>query len=112
MQTINPFGIGTEIASLLIRRGSVVQVELPFAPPLPNGGIGFGIIVQNDVGNSASPTTIVVPLVESKRVPQTNSPVHVLLEPAATNLPHSTVAFCDQIHVLHRTRVKLAWAVL
>ena len=59
--------------------------------------------MQNDVGNRAASTTIVVALTTSLRDPV---PPHQVLLPAdATGLPRDSMAKCDQILTLAKDRL-------
>lgn len=85
-----------------IKRGDVVWVDLP---PCPNSHVQTGkrpaIVVQNDVGNLHSPTTIVVPV--TSVIKRLDMSTHVLFE--ADFLPHHSVALCEHFVTIDKGRI-------
>ena len=62
------------------------------------------LVIQNDVTNEYSLTTIVVPITSSVRVPL--SPTHILiLKGAPAGLDVTSVALCEQMRVADRARL-------
>lgn len=64
-------------------------------------GLRPGIVIQNNIGNQFSTTTIVIPCTTSSRA---NLPVHVLLKQhdmETGDLPYSTIVQCEQIRVIN-----------
>lgn len=85
-----------------IKRGDVVWVDLP---PCPNSHVQTGerpaIVVQNDMGNLHSPTTIVVPV--TSVIKRLDMSTHVLFE--ADFLPRQSVALCEQFITVDKGRI-------
>lgn len=83
-----------------IRRGDIVIVELN--PTKGNEQRGSGrpcIVIQNDIGNQYSPTTIVAPLT-TQYDPDDIYPFEVELRSENTVLDHDSVADLSQIRVV------------
>jgi mRNA interferase MazF len=86
----------------LIRRGEVWLADLGTPTGSEQGGIRPVLIVQNDVGNKYSPTTLVCPLTSSTT--KKNLPTHVLLK-NATFLPEISTALVEQMRSIDRGRL-------
>ena len=65
-------------------------------------GVRPVIIVQNDVGNQAGPTLIVVPL--TTQIKKEWMPVHVVL-PERVGLPEISMALCEQIVTIEKSQI-------
>lgn len=85
-----------------IKRGDVVWVDLP---PCPGSHVQTGerpaIIVQNDIGNLHSPTTIVVPV--TSVIKRLDMSTHVRFE--TDFLPRQSVALCEQFITVDKGRI-------
>jgi len=86
---------------MYIKRGEIFFCDLPSSDDRGSlqGGARPVLIVQNDIGNKYSPTTIVVPL--TSKAKQSNLPTHVNLNPydviePRDNFIESTI-LCEQI---------------
>ena len=76
-----------------------------FLYPFSGGGsvqkdLHPAIIVQNDVGNTRSPTTIVCPITSRKK---THLPTHVFLPRTSCNLKKDSTVLCEQIMTVDRS---------
>ena len=60
------------------------------------------LILQNNVGNHYSPTTLVAPITSSKK--KRNLPVHVPVE--SDKLFKDSVILCEQIQVMDKSRLR------
>ena len=60
------------------------------------------LIIQNNVGNHFSPTTLVAPITSSKK--KRNLPVHVPVE--SNRLYKDSVILCEQIQVMDKSRLR------
>lgn len=76
------------------KRMEIYMTNLPHI----GGSIQYGyrpvLVIQNDVGNTNSSTTIVVALTSK---PKRWLPTHVTISPACSGLPKKSVALCEQI---------------
>ena len=60
------------------------------------------LIVQNDIGNQFSPTTIVAPI--STRQAR-SYPFQVAVTAQESGLPHASIVKCEQIQTIDQTRL-------
>ncbi|WP_295158315.1 type II toxin-antitoxin system PemK/MazF family toxin [uncultured Ruminococcus sp.] len=60
------------------------------------------LIIQNNVGNHFSPTTLIAPITSSKK--KRNLPVHVPVE--SNKLFKDSVILCEQIQVMDKSRLR------
>ncbi len=86
-------------------RGMVVDVELDPVVGHEQGKRRPCIVVQNDVGNQYSPTTIIAPVTGAEHVRRL-SPVHVLLEQGEGGLKKKSVVLCDQVRTVDQRRFR------
>jgi mRNA interferase MazF len=84
------------------RRGEIYWVDLNPAAGSEQRGVRPAVIVQNDVGNEFSPTTIIVPL--SSKVSKTSYLVNVVLPDGL--LPKPSVAKCGQMRTIDKARLR------
>jgi len=82
-------------------RGEIFAVNWNPARGSEQAGIRPALVVQNDIGNSASPTTIVVAV--TSRKPRKPYPFIVELEGAA--LPKVSFASCSQLYTVDKERL-------
>ena len=86
-----------------IKRGEIYWVDFGKTKGSEQGGKRPALVVQNNIGNKHSPTTIVV-AITSKRKP--NLPTHVILEKDALNgLSSDSLVTCEQIKTIDKARL-------
>lgn len=86
-----------------MHRGEIYLVDLNGLVGSEQTGVRPAVIVQNDVGNTHSPTTIICPLTsKSKNMAAT----HVSLDTSDAALKKESIVLCEQIRVVDKTRVK------
>lgn len=83
-----------------VKRGDLYLIQLTGQGSEQNG-IRPVVIIQNDVGNQHSPTTVVVPLTSQNKK---EIPTHVNLCPEDGVVKPST-ALCEQPFVVDKTRL-------
>ena len=84
------------------QRGDVVIIDVPIpASGHVQGGKRPWVIVQNNMGNQFSPTSIVVPL--TTKMKRLEMPTHVAF--VWENLEQSMVE-CEQVRVIDKSHVK------
>ena len=87
-----------------IRRYDIVQAALGQVVGSEQGGIRPVLIIQNDIGNIHSCTTIVIPL--SSRLKSLRQPTHTLIKKSAdTGLKTDSVLLGEQIRVISNQRI-------
>lgn len=87
-----------------ILRGDIVRVRLD-----PTEGVEIGksrpcLIVQNNLGNRASPSTIVVPITDAVHK-QKVYPFQVFVPANEGGLSKDSVILCEQIRTIDRRRI-------
>ena len=83
-----------------LRRGDIVTIELnPTKGSEQQGSNRHYVVIQNDVGNQYSPTTIVAPLTKQYD-PTDIYPFEVEVRASNTPLNHYSVADLSQIRVV------------
>lgn len=83
-----------------VKRGEIYWVE--FDPVKGNelGGLRPALIVQNDIGNRFSPTTVVAAI--TRTVPPQPYPFIVVIEPADSGLPERSAINCAQLATIQQ----------
>lgn len=89
-----------------IRRYDIVQADLSGTIGSEQGGVRPVLIVQNDVGNLHSPTTIIMPF-STKTFKNPNQPTHTLIKKsAATGLKMDSILLGEQMRVISNQRIR------
>jgi mRNA interferase MazF len=81
-----------------VQRGEIYWVDFEPKKGSEQGGIRPALVIQNDLGNRFSPTTIVAILTSS--VPNPLYPFMVLVEPHESGLPERGVVNCAQLRTV------------
>lgn len=84
-------------------RGMVVEVSLDPVVGHEQGRSRPCIVVQNDIGNRFSSTTIVVPLTDAAHIKKP-SPIYVLVKKGDGGATKDSYALCDQIRTVDQRR--------
>ena len=89
-----------------VKRYDIVQADLSGTVGSEQGGVRPVLIIQNDIGNLHSPTTMVIPF--STRVfKNPNQPTHTLIKKSAdTGLKIDSVLLGEQMRVISNQRIK------
>lgn len=89
-----------------IKRYDIVQADLSGTIGSEQGGVRPVLIIQNDVGNLHSPTTIVMPF-STKTYKNPNQPTHTLIRKSAdTGLIMDSILLGEQMRVISYQRIK------
>jgi mRNA interferase MazF len=92
-------------------RGMVVEVSLDPVVGHEQGRTRPCVVVQNDVGNRFSTTTIVVPLTDAAHI-RTPSPIYVLIRQGDGGTTKDSFALCDQIRTVDQRRFRSLYGAL
>ncbi|MBU0494149.1 MAG: type II toxin-antitoxin system PemK/MazF family toxin [Chloroflexi bacterium] len=84
-----------------VERGEVYWVEFDPVKGSEQGGLRPALVVQNDVGNHYSPTTVVVAV--TRTLPPRPYPFIVVLEPGEGGLSELSVINCAQIATIQQS---------
>ena len=87
----------------IVKRGDIYYANLSPVIGSEQGGLRPVLIVQNDIGNKYSPTTIVACL-SSKIYTKHHLPTHHLL-PEGIGLKYKSMVMCEQIRVIDKSRL-------
>lgn len=96
--------------NLAIKRGEIYFAQLNPVMGSEQGGIRPVLVVQNDVGNQYSPTTIVLAI--TGRIHKAKMPTHVELKASTYGLDRDSVILAEQIRTIDKIRLKQKVAVL
>ncbi|MCL7452576.1 MAG: type II toxin-antitoxin system PemK/MazF family toxin [Anaerolineae bacterium] len=83
-----------------VRRGEIYWVEFDPVKGSEQGGLRPALIVQNDVGNRYSPTTVVVAI--TRAIPPKPYPFVVVIEPEESGLPRRSAVNCAHIATIQQ----------
>ncbi len=92
-------------------RGMVVEVSLDPVVGHEQGKSRPCVVIQNDVGNRFSSTTIVVPLTAASHI-KTPSPIYVPVKKGDGGASKDSFALCDQIRTVDQQRFRSVYGSL
>ena len=86
-----------------MKRGDVYMAGLDPVVGSEQGGTRPVVIIQNDTGNRHAPTVIAVPVTSSGGKPRL--PTHALLPSGEGGLWRDSIALCEQVRTLEKSRL-------
>ncbi len=86
-----------------IRRGDIVLVNLDPVIGSAQGRTRPALIIQNDIGNQNSPTTIIAPI--TTRIYSKEYPTNVRVDRNESGLDHDSTILLNQIRTVDRSRI-------
>jgi len=86
---------------MAVKRGEIYWVEFDPVKGSEQGGLRPALVVQNDVGNRFSPTTIVVAI--TRTVPPQPYPFVVIVSPDESHLPERSAINCSQLATIQQS---------
>lgn len=89
---------------MVIKRGDIFYADLSPVVGSEQGGVRPVVILQNDVGNKYSPTTIVAAI--TSQTNKTNLPTHVKVRAENNDLPKNSVILLEQIRTVDKKRLR------
>lgn len=87
----------------MVRRGEIYWLQLVGTTGSEQAGRRPVLIIQNDVGNRSSPTTIVAAITSQPR--RRRYPFHVPFSPQESGLPLDGTVVCEQIQTVDQSRL-------
>lgn len=84
-----------------VKRGEIYWVEFDPVKGSEQGGLRPALVVQQDVGNQNSPTTVIVAI--TRTIPPRSYPFIVTIEPNESGLPYRGAINCAQIATIQQT---------
>jgi len=94
----------------MIKRGEIYFAQLNPVVGSEQGGIRPVVVVQNDIGNQYSPTTII--LAVTSQINKAKLPTHIELKASTYGLERDSVILAEQIRTIDKARLKQRIAVL
>ncbi|MFZ5595544.1 MAG: type II toxin-antitoxin system PemK/MazF family toxin [Bacillota bacterium] len=88
---------------MLIRRGDVFFAELSPVVGSEQGGTRPVLILQNDIGNQYSPTTIIAAI--TSQIDKAKLPTHVEMLAGDGGLERDSVILLEQIRTIDKSRL-------
>ena len=86
-----------------VHRGEIYLVDFKKNEGSEQNGVRPALVVQNDVGNLHSPTTIVCPL--TTQLKNMNA-THLQLFPDECGILKTSYVLCEQIRAIDKSRIK------
>ncbi|UWG98248.1 type II toxin-antitoxin system PemK/MazF family toxin [Dehalobacter sp. DCM] len=93
-----------------IKRGEIFYAELNPVVGSEQGGIRPVLVIQNDIGNQYSPTTIIAAI--TSQISKAKLPTHVEVKARRSGLERDSVILTEQIRTIDKSRLKEKVAVL
>ncbi len=87
-----------------MKRGDIYYADLRPVVGSEQGGIRPVLIIQNDVGNTHSPTVIVAAI--TSKLHKTQLPTHIMLNSRSCELIKDSVILLEQIRTIDKQRLK------
>ncbi|MGF7184279.1 mRNA interferase MazF [Desulfitispora alkaliphila] len=88
---------------MLIKRGDVFYAQLNPVVGSEQGGLRPVLIVQNNIGNQYSPTTIVSAI--TSQISKAKLPTHIELKAHESGLEKDSVILTEQIRTIDKSRL-------
>ncbi len=88
----------------MIRRGEIFYANLNPVVGSEQGGLRPVLIVQNDIGNTYSPTTIVAAI--TSKIKRAKLPTHIELAASRYHLEKDSVILMEQLRTIDKQRLK------
>ena len=93
-----------------VRRGDVFYAELNPVVGSEQGGTRPVLIIQNDIGNQYSPTTVVAAI--TSQIQKAKLPTHVEIDSKKGGLERDSVILLEQIRTIDKSRLRQKIAFL
>jgi mRNA interferase MazF len=88
----------------IVYRGEIYYADLSPSHGSEQGGLRPVLIIQNDVGNRHSTTTIIAPI--TSRLTKKSLPTHVSIEHSAVALEKDGIILLEQIRTIDKDRLR------
>lgn len=88
---------------MLIRRGDIFFADLSPVVGSEQGGTRPVLVLQNDIGNQYSPTTIIAAI--TSQISKAKLPTHVEVSSKSSGLEKDSVILLEQIRTIDKSRL-------
>jgi mRNA interferase MazF len=95
---------------MIIKRGEIYYAELNPVIGSEQGGTRPVLVVQNNIGNQFSPTTIIAAI--TSQIAKAKLPTHVEVRAKRSGLDRDSVILTEQIRTIDKSRLKEKVAIL
>lgn len=85
---------------MTVKRCEIYWMEFSPVKGSEQGGLRPALVVQNDIGNHTSPTTVIVAI--SRTIPLQPYPFIVIIEPEESGLPVRSAINCSQMATIQQ----------
>lgn len=89
---------------MIVKRGDLYYADLSPVVGSEQGGVRPVVIMQNDVGNKYSPTTIIAAI--TSQLNKAKLPTHVGVRSEEFGLPKNSVVLLEQIRTIDKKRLR------
>lgn len=89
---------------LNVKRGDIFFAELSPVVGSEQGGVRPVLIIQNDIGNQYSPTTIVAAI--TSQISKAKLPTHVEISAEEGGLAKDSVVLAEQVRTIDKKRLR------
>ena len=103
MEILIPEKKESECDCVVIKRGDIFYADLRPVVGSEQGGVRPVLIIQNDIGNKASPTVIVAAITSRKK--KLRMPPHVPIKMEDGRLPKNSMVMLEQIRTIDKSRL-------
>lgn len=93
-----------------VRRGDIFYAQLNPVVGSEQGGTRPVLVIQNDIGNQYSPTTIVLAI--TSQISKAKLPTHIEMPSSKSGLEKTSVILAEQIRTIDKSRLKYKVAYL
>jgi len=87
-----------------VRRGDIFYAQLNPVVGSEQGGTRPVLVVQNDIGNQYSPTTIVLAI--TSQISKAKLPTHIEVSGTKSGLEKNSVILAEQMRTIDKSRLK------
>lgn len=89
---------------MVVRRGDIFYANLNPVLGSEQGGLRPVLIIQNDIGNTYSPTTIVAAI--TSKIKRAKLPTHIEISASQYKLEKDSVILLEQLRTIDKQRLK------
>lgn len=87
-----------------IKRGQIWYADLSPVKGSEQGGFRPVVIIQNDIGNAHSPTTIIANI--TSKMTKAKLPTHIEIARGQGRLPLDSIVLCEQLRTIDKSRLQ------
>jgi len=89
---------------MLVKKGDIFYADLSPVIGSEQGGVRPVVIIQNDVGNKYSPTTIVAAI--TSQLNKAKLPTHIQVKAENNDLPKNSIILLEQVRTIDKRRLR------